>query len=344
MRLRLRLTPHMPEAAPMNPTLMALLDAGAAHDIEFDGGLSNHLPMALGALAALGADDAHLERYAASYSIKLRAAPPAAAWPGGEPWASRFGDGTAWPAYRQLFAEWLTYESTDDVLAQVLPQLMPGCGAAAFHGLIRTAYAVQARHAGELADALAYWACRYMALPAVPERKRTTADLQKVLAALPIAPVEARFITTRMRAAAAAPGFAAAVARLRIDDTTLPALAQHAAQLYASTGDFTVLHLVTSAHALRVLLPFTPEPLLAVRSYWQAYAAGYAATSAQAETTAMAKTRATTALQDWPSLVAAALASDDEHVIKLMHSGREEGGFYGNDVFRRAASRAVAQS
>ena len=32
-----------------------------------------------------------------------------------------------------------------DVLAQVLPQLMPGCAAAAFHGVIRTAAALRAR-------------------------------------------------------------------------------------------------------------------------------------------------------------------------------------------------------
>ena len=326
----------------MNSTLMALLDAGAQHDIEFDGGLSNHLPMALVALAALGAADAHLKRYAKGYSAKLRSAPPAAPWLAHVPWASRLGDGQAWPAYRQLFAEWLSHESVDEVLAQVLPQLMPGCGAAAFHGMIRTAYAVQARHGGELADALAYWACRNMALPTVPERARSTADLQKVLAALPSVAVEARFITTRMRAAAAAPGFAAAVARLRIDDATLPMLARHAARLYVSTGDFTVLHLVTSAHALRQLLPFVPEPLLAVRSYWRAYAAGHSAVDAKPD--GLGKPGAATALLGWPQLIAAAMASSDEHLIKLVHSCREEQALYGGNAWQRAASRAVADA
>ena len=40
----------------MTTVLAELLDAGAAHDAEYAGGLSNHLPMALVALKRLGAD------------------------------------------------------------------------------------------------------------------------------------------------------------------------------------------------------------------------------------------------------------------------------------------------
>ena len=57
-----------------------------------------------------------------------------------------------------------------------------------------------------------------------------------------------------MQAAASQPGFAVAVARLRVDEDTLSRLARLTARLYAGSGDFTALHLVTSAHALRLLL------------------------------------------------------------------------------------------
>jgi hypothetical protein len=126
--------------------LAALLDEGACFDAEYRGGLSNHLPMALQALQALGADAARLQAFAQRYSRRLQPARPAEAWPAGEPWAARLGDPAAWPAYRDLFAQWLAYEDAGDVLRQVLPLLMQGCGAAAFHGLIRTASAVQATH------------------------------------------------------------------------------------------------------------------------------------------------------------------------------------------------------
>ena len=45
---------------------------------------------------------------------------------------------------------------------------LPGVAAAAFHGLIRTAHAVQSGHAGEVAAALAYWAWRWQ--PLAPAR------------------------------------------------------------------------------------------------------------------------------------------------------------------------------
>jgi Questin oxidase-like len=106
--------------------------------------------------------------------------------------------------------------------------------------------------------------------------------------------------------------------------------------LYARSGDFTALHLVTSAHALRTLLPCVDDPALAVGFYWRAFAAAWGAQGAQAEVPTEAR--------DWPSLVAAAVASDDEHVIKLVDSCREEERAYGGDDWRLAASRAVAQA
>lgn len=312
-----------------------LLDGGARFDAEYGAGLSNHLPMALVALHRLGAPDDRLAAFALHYASKLEAAPPAAVWPAGNAWAERLGERAAWPAYRALFAEWLVYEETQAVLSQVLPRLMPGCGAAAFHGLIRTAYAVEAAHAGELADALAYWACRHLPLGAAPGgRQKDPAVLLRALeAALAGRASGPGLIVDHMREVAALPGIARAAARLRVHEGTLPALARQAAGSYARSGDFTALHLVTSAHALRTLLPFVDDPAFAVGFYWRAFAVAWSARSAKADEPIEAR--------DWPSVVAAAVASDDEHVIKLVDSCREEERAYGGDDWRLAASRAV---
>ena len=48
-------------------------------------------------------------------------------------------------------------------------------------------------------------------------------------------------------------------------------------------------------------------------------------------------------LRAWPQIVAFAVASDDEHVIKLVDSCREQERVYGGDVWRRAASRVLAK-
>ncbi len=315
--------------------LRALLDAGAAHDAEYGGGLSNHLPMALLALARLGADSTRLDAFAAGYVQRLEPAPPPQPWPAGDAWASRLGEREAWPAYRALFGPWLEHEAAGEVLRQVLPRLMRGCGAAAFHGLIRTAYAVQAAHRAELADALAYWACRWLDLGESRAAGRV-ADPARLLPRLPVPGGGQRLIFERMLAAAALPAFAPTAAQLRVGEGTLRQLAELAASLYARSGDFTVLHLVTSAHALRVLMPFIDEPLPVLRLYWRAYAAGCASAALEADAPAP--------LAPWERLIELALATEDEHTIKLVDSCREETAAYGGDAWQRAASRLLLRA
>ena len=330
---------------PMN--LAALLDHAATLDAEYERHLASHLTMALCALKRLGASDERLAAFATTYASRLGAAPPAAPWPAGEAWRSRLGDPAAWPAYRDLFWHWLLTEDAVPVLAQSLPTLMQGCAGAAFHGLIRVGYAVQSGHGRELADALAYWACRWLPLgPASPAPPAgPVADPLAVLKGLCMPRPAGGLIAVRMHAAALNPGFAQAVAPLRLDEGTLPRLARTAARVYAASGNFTALHLVTSAHALRVLWPLmtppgaepAPAAQAALAHYWHAYAAGWVASGAVLG-------RATPPLP-WAELVAAALGSDDDHLIKLVDACREEQQAHGGAPdWQRAASRAVAQA
>ncbi len=318
--------------------LEGLLDANVHHHAEYRGGLANHLPMALVALHRLGAADARLQAFADAYGGKLEAAPPAVDWPPAQPWKASFGDPSAWPAYRALFAQWLVHEGRDGVLPQVLPALMPGCGAAAFHGLIRTAYAVESGHTGELADGLAYWACRFLPLPHAGERGRED-DPRVVLDALRDAmrpwQSDAGLIVERMQAAALHPAFVPHAARLRVGDATLAALARLALARYAQGGDFTVLHMATASHALRLLLPFVDEPLPVLRNFWVACAAAAASVRVSPLPAPLGT------LPDWPEIVKRAIASDDEHVHKLVHTARAQEAVYGWDDCRRAAARAV---
>ena len=119
---------------------------GARHAPEYEGGLSNHLPMALVALHRLGADVKQLSAWNESYARRLQPAPALDTWPPGDPWPDRLGQADTWPLYRSLFQQWVDYEGARETLAQTLPVLMPGCGAAAFHGPIRVAYAARSGH------------------------------------------------------------------------------------------------------------------------------------------------------------------------------------------------------
>jgi hypothetical protein len=227
------------------------------------------------------------------------------------------------------------------MLPQVLPALMQGVGAAAFHGLIRAAYAVDAGHSYELADALAYWACRWFTLGEPGLRMGSESDPAAVLAGLKPGRLPGDLIAQRMAHAARLPAFERASAALRVDTADmLPRLAHHAAAAYAQTGDFTVLHLVTSAHAMRVLWPWLDDAdrLPALHHYARAFVAGRLASGAPGPLAAGA------APPPWPRVVERALASDDEHAIKLVYSCREQERAYGGDLWLRAAARAVADA
>ena len=315
-------------------SLQRLLADGAHQGPEYGDGLSSHLPMALVALHRLGADEARLQGFAARYARRLPPAPPAQAWPAGDDWTGRFGDFSAWPVYRSLFTNWLAADGVEAVLRQALPRLMPSCAAVAFHGAIRVAYAVQAGPASEVADSLAYWASRYQPLGALPERPGRVADPQRLLRRLRAGVSTRPLIALRMADAARSPALQAEIARLAIDGQTLQRLARLSARAHAGSGNFTALHLLTACHAMRVLQGFIDDPLPALRWFWQAWATGVVAAGLR-ELPAVP-------LLPWARIVPAALASHDEHLIKLVDSCRAETQAYGGDDWRRAASRAVA--
>jgi hypothetical protein len=321
-------------------TLRERLVAAARFDAEYGASLSNHLPMALVALARLGASDERLAEFAQRYAARLHPAPAAEPWPAGDAWRAHLGRPRAWPAYRALFRDWLRHEGAADVLAQTLPVLMAGVGAAAFHGPIRAAYALAANHADELADALAYWACRWFPL-GEPAAAGSVVDPAVLLPALDLAGElpDAPLISQRMASAAAHPRFASAADRLHVDlRSTLPRLAHLAAERYAAGADFTVLHLVTSAHAVQVLLPWLDDDAArreALAHYARAWLAGWATRPPHDAP------QPPLAVLPWPEIEARAVESDDEHAIKLVDSCRELERSVGGAAWSVAASRAV---
>lgn len=321
------------------PALRVRLDDARRLDAEYGDSLTNHLPMALVALVRLGASDERCGEFAQRYARRLHAAPPAEPWPAGEAWRADLGRPRAWPLYRSLFRDWMFHEGPTDVLEQVLPELMRGVGAAAFHGAIRTAYALAANHADELADALAYWACRWFPIGEPPAAGRQ-ADPAPLLAQLGFARAlpDLPLISQRLAAAAAHPRFAPVADRLHVDpDRTLPRLAQCAAERYVASADFTVLHLVTSAHAMQVLLPWLDEPdrPQALAHYARAFLAGWATVPAPDAPLPPLM------VLPWPEIVARAIESDDDHVIKLVDTCRELERAWGGAVWHAAAARAL---
>lgn len=324
----------------MDDTLNTLLHEQLTLPPEYGNGLSSHLPMALHALHALGAGPARLRAFYERYAERFqgcRAAPVAA--PPAD-WLTLLGKIDAFPELRAHFGLAIEREGADRTLRAAIPVLMPGVAAAALHGPIRTAHAVEAGHAGELAAALAYWAATWLPLPPVPaatggeHMDRWTERLQE---AGDHWHPEHRLIAAGMRQAADTAMWKEIVAAPRLPADPLAALARFAAARYAATRSFTVLHLVTGCRALQVLAPWcdAQAPAHALRAYVAAYLASGAGSR---------HSQPRHASPDWTTLHARAIASDDDHVVKLVHAATDWAARCGgcDRPWRDAAAAAVS--
>jgi hypothetical protein len=294
-------------------------------------GLANHGPMVAEVLAHLGRDDA-IAGWAERYRRRLDDAPPPAVRPLTE---------ADWPAalgQQDRFAEWLALferEVADRPAAAVVgewaPRLLPGAVGAATHGLIRTGHAVRALSAKdtpprrlELAIGLAFWASSYVELPG-PPLLIGHEGVREALADLPYLPEDAprQVLISDMVEGVAdiADEFEQGVASLGWTAgglELLDRLAAGGAQAYLRNADaggaIGLVHAVTSPLACELLLPWLAEEDrdAALGYVWQAVAALHVAYDIDRQSPV--------AERDTPSagaLVDGALASGDEHAIKL---------------------------
>jgi hypothetical protein len=333
--------PPSSELAPaQSATLRDLLAENRTRDPEFAHGLTNHQSMVLCALRALGASDKTLTTFAHQYSTRLRPLRDAAPLVS-EDFRASIGSPQALVGLARNFEAALGTQGRVTVLQETLPSLLPGLWGGAFHGLIRTAYALDAEDDAELAHALAYFVTVAAPLRPLPAARPTAAKGARELFAQAAADTElkkgfsGRLIVDAMRAAAEQPGVDDLVAALRVDSNTLDDLAGAVLDLYQQSLDFTVLHAVTSTHALRIALPYLPERdrELALRYHFQALLV--AALSVRPRGNVR---QAGPSAPDWPALVARALSSTDDHDAKFVFTCREEARVRTPDAYRVAAA------
>lgn len=274
--------------------------------------LANHAPMALTALDRMGADESRLARFFNRY--KARLAPfeskPPKLWPN---WRVALGDRSAFPDLLAHFSAAIGQDGMDEILFEALPTLLPGVGASAFHGVIRTAYGVRAANVKEVAHGLAFWAGEYVWLGSVQPASRLSMLelLERHGKAFWTHEYGPGIIADRMREIARRPDFA--------DMPQQPAslgwsaLLALAGQAYSATGNFTLLHGLTGAHALFELSPWLTEPEPALRSYWLAFLLAFVTSRQTLPLQPLANgTTTPESAREW------ALDQLDDHDIKLV--------------------------
>jgi hypothetical protein len=326
------------------PALHAQLDNCRHLAPEYAPGLSNHLPMLLHALHELGADETRQQDFVAWYLKRYDDVPHAMLGQFLPRWQKHRGDFSRHADLQATFVANIQRQGRAATLQQVLPDLWPGVAAAAFHGLIRTAHAWQAEHDAELAAGLAYWAACWQPL-AAPASPVSLADMPFPAWAVALqshmgeSRPEGRLISDRIQRVSQGRAFQQLVSRLVLGPDTLSQLSGFAADHFAHSGNFTVLHMVTSCRAARVLLAVAPKiGHDALQALVPAFTAAFLASGIRHSPAVDPAWLTTT----WAEVTARARAVNDDHVAKLVHACAEEEAAYGGPLYLAAARRATA--
>jgi Questin oxidase-like len=330
-----------------NDALGDVIDEELDFDATTSRGLTNHLPMALVAKAGLGASRDELERFSTKYRKRLV--------PTGDPtvlltsgtWRSAIGNHDAYVDLTEYFTREIAEHGVDQTLRGHLDDLVDGVSGAAFHGVIRLAYALDVASPARVAMGLAYLASSVMTLGPLEEGSVTSDDPETLLRELsgtwewrPDDSVGN--ISARMRLVADQPQFAMAAGLLSLDPTTHARLADAALRVYASTDDFTALHGVTGLEAISHLRPYVSDVERLDRAAFQALAAAYLSIGAPDIWSAMrlSEMADATTLDEF-DVASRAACSDDEHVAKIVFTSRRLNLNTSDPLYLAVAERAV---
>lgn len=315
-----------------------LLEAASHYHVRYGDRLANHLPMVLIALDKMGAGREQLRRAFNRSTPQLerpQLLPPDPSIP-----IEKCRNREAlFPTALQYYETQVKQHGIGGCLRRELPPLLPAIATAAFHPLIRTAYGVDARHQEEVAAGLAYWNLEHHTLPANEGRmalasKEILPELARRYPLIPLAPgniADHMFAVTQQHDWMETP--------IQPEQLSLEDIARVALDAYLGTKDFTLLHGVTGCHAMRLVLPYCPEPETALRFFWGGLAIAYLSTGPK-DIRVPAKTDA---LLNWREIRKKSCRSDNDHAIKLSYSCFHEFNKYGSRKYQYAASLAVGR-
>lgn len=348
----------------MSAKLESLLRSARKHSVEYPYCLANHAPMVLIILDQMGASDRQManwyERYSTDHGLVM--APPATQGINAHTWRESLGERAREADYRRFFEAETERLGIAAVIRLYLPSLIGGVAASALHPLMRLTYGVLAQNQAEVGTALGYWAACHLPLPsplrlnkASPKSKRptpkppiSTEDPADILAKVTTIDgirdyqTDTDLLWHHIRAVGALPGFAPLIGQLCFTRSTPQHMAAIALGLYAVTLDFAALHAVTSLHWARLVSPYLDDPEPLYRALWQVIAAlvpkiGFPALPSADQLNEMRQSPA----PPWPDIIAAALASQDEHDVSLAFSAAQEDRVWRDDLYRVVAARRL---
>ena len=348
----------------MNDALERIFDIGFRTE-EFG---SVHGPMVAEAITALGRNEA-VAPWIDVYKTKWHniPAPPKMTFIDASTpaeWQRALGDARRMSDWYELFLTELGQKTWQAVLKTWAPVLIAGSAGGLTHGLIRTAHAVRSLQGDppttlqldEFARGLTYWAATYRAVAGNAD-SHGTLPLEQALLRLPrFDPTAAASAVTdvmaRFRALGELPGFTDTIENLESVSDAGEAISRHTAAIARILVAHTelrqvtfiqVVHALTSAAALRTLLPYFPDSfgVWAYRRIWQVSAA----ILTQIGHVLRGELKLSPELEEpklqIDELVDRAIAHKEEHVIKLAEACLRENRIRPDPAYRAAAEAAL---
>ncbi|CAM4240506.1 questin oxidase family protein [Pseudoalteromonas byunsanensis] len=301
--------------------------------------MASHLPMVLSALSYLGATAEHLARFYHSdiHSLRKRTQPKATVHL--TYFHQHLGSSAHYEHYLAYFQTQVSQFGVSHTLRQTLDTLIKGVSASAFHALIRLAYALEFNHQQEIVIALSYWCCEYQPFSVSDEMTEETMDetlkrLSKIGEQHVFSP---GIIVDRMDEISHQ--IAELTLAIQPKEIDINSLRRFCLRHFYQHNDFTLLHTVTGCHALERILPYISDKDAALRYMWQAVV--MACLSTGLNFSQNEKYPLNTEHGDFSPLVAAALKSNDDHMIKLIYTCLRDFKKYGEPIYYTLAKRAA---
>ena len=349
------------EVKKMNPADYSALDEAleimAPMGPELNNGFSNHAPMCIEAMCAMGRSDS-VTPWFERYWRWLAPRPSRVARLTDDNWRGALGDVRRIEDWFEYFRNELEDRPWHAVLDEWASRLAPGLMAAATHGVIRTGHATRAiaiednpARRRELADGLAYWAAEYLPLPA-KRHAPVRAKPSEAIARVQMIPAEIRHgnFGSFTESLAQLDSFVPFKETLDAVDTSGNAsafvsdlTATFARVFLANAHDvyttIAFVHAVTGPSSLRPMLTYLDDATAhAALGYgWQAAAAMYATFGTSADLRRVDEIKA----RDIDELIDRAIASGDEHAIKFTEVCLREYALNPDPAFPAAAQHAT---
>jgi len=305
---------------------------------QYANDLTNHLPMALRALDQLGADENCLTSYAKGYIEYKKVAPLKMDLfvIDKTNWQKNLGLKKYEDAYREFFSKEYDFLGREKFIKTYLNHFSRGFGSAAFHGLIRIAYAIRFDNDNEVINAFSYMAIVYKPYNFEGYQTSSVHDILEVLVSshhFKNKKYQGNNISERMFEAFNDIKSVILLRKLPKDQLNLKVIKETVIELLCQTESFTVLHAVTASHALSNVFEYISNKEDVLSDFWLLIQLAYLSTNC-----VEAKTYEPEPVMTFDEVKEKVLSSYDAHVIKLVYSCYEEYQLTHNNKYHYIAS------